>query len=310
MLSHRNAAVLLRILKLPCSRIVSSAQGLKKVTAFFMMLFQLCGALLFDWPTTPGGPDIDMSKFELVWSDEFAAAPLDRDTWGGVWSWWTDGLYRRDGDWAWWDPAQITFEDGSMVITTEYRDGRMGPGWYTCEVISRPDYTQGGIGYEQQYGYFEIRCILPKGDGLNTAFWLLCEGMFENNPSGTVGSEIDVFETKTNPSGSTKRWKDSVYHTIHVGGYGENHRQEVQGHFYPDNPTEQFNTYGVEWNENEYIFYINGAESARTSFAGPARVPMYLLLTIGVDENVQANRELPAKWTIDYVRAYQYKAIP
>jgi len=306
---YRKALVFGRLLRLPCSRAVQAAPGFfKKIAVFFVALFQLFGALIFDWPTTPGGPDIDMSKFYLAWSDECDGSALDTDVWGGVWGWAPSSPHQIEN--AYVDPGQIRFDGGNMVIMTEWKDsGKHGPGYYTCCLLTRPDYTAGGIGYEQRYGYFEIRCILPKGDGLNTAFWLLSNGMFENKPSGVGGAEIDVFETKTNPSGAHKRWKDSVYHTIHIGGYeNPNHKNQMVGHFYPNNPTEEFNTYGVEWNENEYIFYINGIETARTDFAGPCRVPMYLLLSVQVDENIKVNTHLPTEFIVDYVRAYQYTA--
>jgi len=304
MLSHRNLAVLLRILKLPSSRIVASAGGFKKVTAFFVMLFQLFGALLFDWPTTPDGPALDMGKFTLVWQDEFDGDTLDTNMWSGHYIW-QAGSYQRDA--SWWDMDHVRGEGGNLVITADYRDaGPSATGYYASAVDTSPaNQYYGGEGYEQLYGYFEIRCKFPPGDGFNPAFWLLCEGMFEGNPSGLGGCEIDVFETKTNPSGSTRHWKDSVYHTVHVGSYDENHVQEVQGHFYVDDPAGQFNTYGLEWNENEYIWYINGVESARTSFAGACRVPLYLIISLGVDEHVR-QEQLPAEFVIDYVRAYQY----
>jgi len=307
MFPHRTSTVLLRLLRLPCNRLVTAAPGLKKVTAFFVMLFQLFGALLFDWPTTPDGTDFDMSRFELVWQDEFDQGTLDLDKWGGHYVYGVNDCQPRDT--AWWTLDQVSIVDSQLVITAEFReDGPRGAKYYSCGIDTAPQHNFNGRdkGYEQLYGYFEVRAKFPAGDGFNPAFWLLCEGMFEGNPSGVGGCEIDVFETKTNPSGKDKRWKDSVYHTIHVGSYDENHKSEMQGHFYVDNPTGQFNTYGVEWNENEYIWYINGVESARTSFAGACRVPLYLIVSLGVDEYVN-KEQLPAEFAIDYVRAYQYK---
>jgi len=307
MFTRRVLTVLLRILKLPCNRVVAAAPGLKKVAAFFVMLFQLFGALFFDWPTTPDGPDLDLSRFELVWQDEFDGGSLDKNIWSGHYIWNSNG-YQRDN--SWWDMEHVKVEGGNLVITADYRDaGPSETGYYASAIDTSPqNQYYGGAGYEQLYGYFEVSAKFPAGDGFNPAFWLLCEGMFLGEPSGVNGCEIDVFETKTNPSGKDKRWKDSLYHTIHVGSYDENHKSEMQGHFYVDTPTEQFNTYGVEWNENEYIFYINGVESARTRFAGVCRVPLYLIVSLGVDE--YANKDqLPAEFVIDYVRAYQYKEL-
>ena len=53
--------------------------------------------------------------------------------------------------------------------------------------------------------------------------------------------------------------------------------------------------------------YINGVETARTSFGGVCEVPLYLIISVGVDENIADNEFLPASMVVDYVRCYQYK---
>ncbi|MCR5523888.1 MAG: glycoside hydrolase family 16 protein, partial [Clostridia bacterium] len=139
------------------------------------------------------------------------------------------------------------------------------------------------------------------------AFWLLTDGMWADDTDGGVsGAEVDVFETKMDYNEKSKDFS-SVFHTIHVDSYEDAHRSENQGSFYADDPYNIFNTYGVEWNENEYIFYINGVETARTSFGGVCEVPLYLIISIGVDEKIAQNSFLPSSMIVDYVRCYQYK---
>ena len=175
------------------------------------------------------------------------------------------------------------------------------------ETNPNKNYNGRHTGYEQLYGYFEIRCILPKGAGLNPAFWLLTDGMWDDDTDGGVtGCEIDVLETNKDFDSASKDY-NSVYQTVHVDAYGDAHKQELQGSFYADDPYNKFNTYGVEWNENEYIFYVNGIETARTSFGGVCRVPLYLIISVGAGEQIKDNLYLPSSFTVDYVRAYQYK---
>ena len=111
---------------------------------------------------------------------------------------------------------------------------------------------------------------------------------------GTDGAELDVFESPN------YRYKLSdnvnvVTTNIHIDGYGKEEQSEnVATPFIEANdPYEAFNTYGVEWNENEYIFYINGVETGRSAFGGTSRVPEYLLLTleIGGKDGVAGGRE-------------------
>lgn len=280
----------------------------KRVGALFVAFFQLIGAAVFDTPVKPYGDMIDMSRFELVWQDEFDNG-FDDTVWQGHYVYGDEDTQLRDT--AWWNRGQVSFsDDGCLLLSAEYKeDGPKGAGYYSYGMETNPNKNYNGkhTGYEQLYGYFEIRCILPKGSGLNPSFWMLTDGMWDDDTDGGVsGCEIDIFETlyTYNEKGI---YHDSLYHTIHVDSYGDSHRSENQGHFYADDPYNKFNTYGVEWNEDGYIFYINGQETARTDFAGVCQVPLYFIISLGVNENIADNEYLPSVFKVDYVRAYQYR---
>ena len=281
---------------------------LKKIGALFTALGQLFGAAFIDTPVTPYKDTIDMSRFELVWSDEFDHG-FDTGIWQGHYVYGANDTQIRDT--AWWNRSQVSFtDDGCLKLTVEYKkDGPKGAGYYSYGMETNPNKNYDGdhTGYEQLYGYFEIRCILPKGAGLNPAFWLLTDGMWDDDTDGGVsGAEVDVFETSTKYDKNNREF-GSVYHTIHVDAYGDAHRSENQGSYYADDPYNKFNTYGVEWNPEGYIFYINGVETARTDFGGVCQVPLYLIISIGVDDRVADNEYLPSSMIVDYVRCYQYK---
>ena len=280
----------------------------KRVAALLTAFGQLFGAALFDTPVTPYKDSIDMRKFELVWSDEFDHG-FDTTVWQGHYVYGAEDTQLRDT--AYWNRDQVSFtEDGCLKLTVEYKEnGPKGPAYYSYGMETNPNKNYSGdhTGYEQLYGYFEIRCILPKGAGINPAFWLLTDGMWADDTDGGVsGAEVDVFETNTKYDKNNKDF-GSVYHTIHVDAYGDAHKSENQGSYYANDPYETFNTYGVEWNKDGYIFYINGVETARTDFGGVCEVPLYLIISIGVDENIAKNTYLPASMIVDYVRCYQYK---
>lgn len=282
-----------------------------KLIAGFVVFAQLMGALIFDTPTQPGGEKLDMSKFTPTWSDEFNAGSFDKTYWSGSWCWGDNGISTNEG--GFWHRSQVSFRDGNMIISASYReDGPAGPGYYGYGMDTKPHSDgQNKIGFEQLYGYFEIRCILPKGKGLNPAYWFICDGMFRTDPvgltdGGITGAEIDVFETKYDNS-ENSLFQNSIYHTVHVDNYKEYHRSEMQGSFYAHNPYEEFNTYGFEWNPDGYIFYINGVETARTDFGGVCQVPLYPIISLGMAKNLTENEYLPAEFIVDYFRAYQYK---
>ena len=276
--------------------------------ALVVAVFQLWGAALFSTPVKPYLDNtIDLSRFELTFEDAFDHG-FDDTVWQGHYVYGDDDTQPRDT--AYWNRGQVSFtDDGCLVLSADYKeDGPKGAAYYSYGMETNPNKNYNGnhTGFEQLYGYFEIRCILPKGAGLNPAFWLLTDGMWADDTDGGVtGAEIDVLETPTDFDKSSKDF-GCIMQTVHVDGYDDAHRQEIQGWFYADDPYEKFNTYGVEWNENEYIFYVNGVETARTDFGGVCRVPLYLIISLGVDEKVR-REDMPADFIVDYVRAYQYR---
>ena len=116
---------------------------------------------------------------------------------------------------------------------------------------------------------------------------------------------------------------DCVVSGIHYDGYGADHKNDSIGKTFIENdPYTEYNTYGLEWNENEYIFYLNGVETGRLSTGGVSQNPEYLLLTVEFSgENGVASgdrrgagkigktpdKNWPAEFVVDYVRCYQYK---
>ena len=266
---------------------------------------------------------IDMSKFVEVWRDDFNGTELDTTKWGS--SWW---VTERKG--GYWHEDMVRVENGNLIISAQYFDEPLEnryydewhdeidfdeykAGWYTADVT-----TQGK--YEQTYGYFEVRCILPAATGLWSAFWMMNGQVVNVDGSGRDGTEVDVFEStyyKDNWWGN-----DGVISGIVYDGYGpEMQNASIGKVFIENNPYEEYNTYGVEWNENEYIFYVNGYETGRLDAGGVSQNPEYLLLSVEfAGENGVQNSDRhgtgeisktpaenwPAEFKVDYVRCYQY----
>jgi beta-glucanase (GH16 family) len=135
-------------------------------------------------------------------------------------------------------------------------------------------------------------------------------GVFDEDGSGRDGTEVDIFES----DGYEKLNKNNISSNLHFDGYNEAHQKLGAKRFLiKNNPYENFNTYGLEWNENEYIFYINGVETFRTSFGGVSQNEEYMILSVEMrgEEGVPSEREnIPAEgaeFIVDYVKVYQYK---
>lgn len=298
---------------------------LKSILAAIISLLMLINPELpgmLDLGKMPQGKQINIEEdFVLMWSDEFDGEELDTSKWG--FSWWISD--RKGG---YWHEDMVSVKDGNLVIRSEYLeeplpnyyedsdiDIEYKPGWYTGCITTRGK-------YEQTYGYYEVRCILPAATGMWSAFWMMNEGVYNVDNSGEDGTEVDVFESFYYKD----HWwgNDAISTGIHYDGYDErtHHGEAVGKMFIANNPYEEYNTYGVEWNENEYIFYINGVETGRTSTGGVSKNPEYLILSceFAGENGVQfsdrhgtgeisktPDENWPADFKVDYVRCYQYK---
>ena len=167
--------------------------------------------------------------------------------------------------------------------------------------------------FRQKYGYFEARCRLPKGVGLWSAFWMMPDAFGSEPDDGRTGAEVDIYESAYWGNNWPKR--NSVSSAIHYGSYGDNLHSKGIGRWFVSRPYDSFHTYGIEWNENEYIFYIDGRETGRSDFGGVCRNELYLLLSVehqagGWAGDIRENRPCDmTDFVIDYVRAYQYKEL-
>ncbi len=264
------------------------------------------GITVIRYPWTPKSDNkIDLDKFDLVFEDEFEGDRLNENIWRHT----RPGM-RKGG---FWDSEQCTLSDGFLHIAVEHKqDGKYGEGYYCDRIDTRKTYLQ-------KYGYFECRCKLPAAQGIWSAFWLSSENVNDYVP-GTQGTEIDVFESPLWYRGLTGRENGLVTQNLHYGGYNFGHRYRNVAVAKANDPYNEFNNYGVEWNSEGYVFYVNGVETGRSDFGGVSEVPEYMQLSIEVDGaggkpshgwsgKITRNKEgiLPAELVVDYVRAYQYK---
>lgn len=270
------------------------------ITSFVMMFCQWVGI-----PCKPMGAEVNMDKFTLTFEDEFDGE-LDRSVWSGHYQYGNKTESRKG---SYWNQYLAETKDGNLVIPVVYLEDGMGgegAGWYTAGIDTDDDSPNG---FSQKFGYFECRCILPKGADVWSAFWLMNDGVYNVDGSGKDGTEIDIFESDC----YEKLFNYCVTSNLHFDGYNEGHQKMgAQAFITPNNPYEEYNTYGLEWNKNEYVFYINGIETFRTNYGGVSQNPEYLILSVEMrgEDGIPSQRENApadsAEFIVDYVRVYQY----
>jgi len=140
--------------------------------------------------------------------------------------------------------------------------------WTSGRIYSRDTY---------KYGYFEITCKVPCGQGIGAAFWLW-----------NSQDEIDVFEMKG--------WYPFNMPTnYHRRNYNANYPLELDKNNIPGSPnfTTSYNTIGLEWTASKLAWYVNDVPVRKTNIDIPTQE-----LHIIVDVNCPTYSVCPNKLTI------------
>lgn len=272
----------------------------KKIFAALLIVFQLIGVIVFDTPVDPHKGGVDLTEYSLVFEDEFIGDALDTQAWR-IRSGSTRGGFES--------ADQVSVKDGNLILTAEYvKDGQFGEGWYGADLALNEWYKQ---------GYFEIRCKCNPGGGFWSAFWIQAQHPYEAQYSkgGIGGAEIDIFEA--NSWGKTL-CENAVTQTIHcagVGGVQEGFQSRILGFYNGNNIYDEYNTYGLMWNETEYIFYVNGVETARSTFGdGVSQVEEQVRVSLCVPSEEELSKldkdSYSSDFVVDYVRIYQPTLTP
>lgn len=237
---------------------------------------------------------MDGREYVLTFEDDFNGTELDLTKWERCPEW-----QRQDLNNYWDNDMSYLDGNGNLILAMEYDK-------YTDRYNSGAVRTKGI--FEQQYGYFEIRCTVNTVPGYWTAFWLMSESVSSEENGGVDGTEIDIYE-------SAYYSQSMIQHTLNWDGYGEAHKaegQKVLANVYDGD----YHTFSLLWTEDEYVFYIDGVETWRTDAAaaeGTSKVPAYLKITSEMGswtywhEGIVSYKNLPDAMKVDYVRVYAEK---
>jgi len=152
--------------------------------------------------------------------------------------------------------------------------------------------------FEQQYGRFDVRAQVPKGQGLWSAFWML--PTHKSWPEGiAVLPELDIMEHLGH--------QVSTYHTtLHSNQTGK-----LTSHPYDHNRlgdlTDGFHLYSAVWTESEVSWYLDGKLMASHPSPEDFNHPKHFLLNLAVGGSwpgsPNSRTRFPANYRIDFVRA-------
>lgn len=161
--------------------------------------------------------------------------------------------------------------------------------------------------FTTKYGLFEVRCRMPKGSGLHSAFWLLQKGAREQeiSPDGKCGKigdgvvEIDIFEM-------LGRKVDARINDFNVHFTKNGHHE----HHFDFDCSKEFHTWGLNWEEGKLTWYLDGKEIY--TYVGPTPQSEMLIL-LGLYHNcgwtgrLDPNLPYPRDFEIDWIRVWKKK---
>jgi beta-glucanase (GH16 family) len=197
------------------------------------------------------------------------------------------------------DPFKI--HDGVLSIVASRTPPGLKPVLFDNEYISGILTTQGK--FSQKYGYFEIRAKIPVGRGVWPAFWMLAD-------DGGWPPEVDVMEGRGERPGDlvmTTHWRIPSTGRIESCGFD----------FTQPNAATEFHDYGVLWEHDRLIYFIDRKPVSDIAVPIGYDDPMYMIVNLAMGSKffggvgfVDADSPVTIAFEIDRISVYQFDASP
>lgn len=223
--------------------------------------------------------------YTLVWEDNFRGNKLDTTKWRTR----LTGARRVGYN----DPSMVKVQDGNLLLMYDIKgDSVLGAMVGTQET------------FMVRYGYFECRAALQHSIGPWGAFWLQSPKIFEGEDPSVYGAEIDIFEY-FKELGSNK-----VASCLHWA-YGPNMQSSNQMISELEGLSEGYHTFGLEWTEKKYSFFIDGLKFHEQSI-GLSHIEQYMILSMEIPEKLENIKMAcaPDTFKVDYVKVYKKDFMP
>ncbi len=199
-------------------------------------------------------------NWKLVWNDEFDGDALDTSKWG----------FRR----AFWGKISPTFTDEGITVSDgtlkialirkgdDFYSAHLQTGSLTYDIPKDTDrfWPFGKLEkpkFMHRYGYYEIRCKLPKNTGWHAAFWLQAPGIGSHPDPKQCGVETDIMENYR------QHTEGLIVCGNGWGGYGKDSKWYGHTKFPYVETDDGWHYYGCDWTHEGYIFYADGEEVCR-----------------------------------------------
>lgn len=284
--------------------------GVAGVRDVYLIARGATGVCNLDWLRF-SADSVHEPDYQLVWQDEFDGTALDTDKWSAVQHGFVDNnelqFYTNR-------PENVRVEDGLLLLTA-LREDYTGTGPWMNGQYQTSAYTSGKVESlskaEFQYGRFEARMRLPRGEGTWPAFWMLGTNLFDPDVGWPKSGEIDIMEHAN--------VVDAIGAAIHTEAYNHTIGTQKTGGIGISDYDTAFHVYGVEWTPERLSFYLDDqvyftvtkAELGDSQAEWPFDQPFWMILNLAVGGawgGDPTGGDYPYTLEVDWVRVYQDQA--
>ena len=236
--------------------------------------------------------------YSQVWSDEFDGSEVDENNWGydiGGSGWGNNEL-------EFYTNRNAYLTDGNLVIRAN-KENYGGREYTSSRLKTQSKQTV-------NYGRIDIRAVMPQGQGIWPALWMLGS----NFP--TVGwphsGEIDIMEM----IGGNGR-ENTVHGTAHWYNQSSNQNASYGGNYgLPSGETlsTNFHVFSIDWDSTSITWYLDNVQYHSmaindSSSLAAFRKDFFFIFNIAVGGNwpqyPDASTVFPQRMVVDYVRVFQ-----
>ncbi len=232
----------------------------------------------------------------LAWQDEFSGDALNLNFWthetGGNWF---------NNELQYYQSENTTVEDGYLTIKAK-KENVGGENYTSSRIITQNKKTF-------KYGRVDIRAILPKGQGMWPALWML--GSSISTEGWPKCGEIDIMEM----IGGTVQREKTVFGTLHWDNAGTKVCTcDKPGYVLSEGSfNDEFHVFSITWDESLITWYVDDVKFNEISIT-PLELNEFqkefffiFNLAVGGDWPGSPNETtvFPQRMIVDYIRVFQ-----
>jgi beta-glucanase (GH16 family) len=236
-------------------------------------------------PTTRAG-------YTLTWADEFQSTTL-----GSHWAHETGASGWGNNELQYYRAENTSILDNEYLLIEAKKESYQGAEYTSSRLI-----TKGKKFFK--YGRIDIRALLPKGQGIWPALWMLGENI--STVSWPACGEIDIMEIVGNAPNKlhgTAHWDNNGQYA----SYGGNTTLS-SGDF-----STQFHVFSIAWNSQKIIWYLDDVQYHEIDITptdlNEFQKDFFFIFNVAVGGNwpgsPNASTVFPQQMMVDYIRVFQ-----